>query len=628
MKITYDPTSHYRRYYRSSHNLKPVDIEVSFIIDHAIGLRYEIEVTKVAADIVEILFTEANHHTATVQIFSKTLATCSCEQYCKHQCGCCKHIGVLDYFESAKNGFIAPHEKDFARFVRKSVLSLRPSKLYVHQVYDSLEDNIVSIGSGFEESESLSLATHKKNPRYLADQNRVEVVLPEPYELSREISLYDYQRDILQKMLAAKLAICSMIMGSGKTLLSIAGIKYLCTENILIVCPKSILVQWKNEIKRAIGLDSIEIASKNAQSFVDAEKRQIGICTYQTFSRNSDVLSKIKYDLIIADEIQYVRNNETKTWTAFKKFKFDYFWGLSGTVIENRLDDLYNIMEIIAPGLLGVKWKFDFRFKKLKSIHRAKVLYENELQNKTELQELISKNVFSYDKLNLSPPNVIKTFVNMDNEAQDAHDSYSFQASMLVSKSLSTPLTLGERMILQSLFLRARQCCNSLELIDKKVRTSAKLSEILRIINEVCVQKKEKIVLYSEWTTMLDIIEREIGPDIKTVRLDGSMSAQQRLSAINTFKSDPNCMIFFSSDAGGIGIDGLQLVCNNMIHAELPWNPAKLDQRIGRLNRLLQTKTVNVYYIVTAGSIEAKIDSTLALKRKVRTEALFETSQN
>jgi SNF2 family DNA or RNA helicase len=138
------------------------------------------------------------------------------------------------------------------------------------------------------------------------------------------------------------------------------------------------------------------------------------------------------------------------------------------------------------------------------------------------------------------------------------------------------------------------------------------------------IQTGQKIAVYSEWTTMLSIIERHMDKHkIKYSRFDGSLSSITRLKRIEEFQNDPDCSVFFSSDAGGIGIDGLQTICNTIIHTELPWNPAKLDQRNGRLHRIGQTKNVEVHNFVTTDSIETKIEELLINKKKVRMDTLY-----
>lgn len=622
--LTYDPTTGAK--IRNHFPRTAADVEINNIVAHALTMQYDVVITNMNFDIIEIELVEANKHRNTVQIFTNDLQVCSCEQYHKVGVGYCKHIAVIDAMSKHPSTM---DERLFAKTLLRSKSKLNKFKSIKYVIYDSFKGANVALGAGPTEKKAVSCAT---NERYLATLSSLgsttKITLPSPYIIKDGISLYDYQHDILENMLTAKRAVCSMVMGAGKTLTSIAGLKHLGVDSmkVLIVCPKSILKQWANEIKRVLGVDAFQITSQNVNTFTDIYETGVGIITYQTMVRNIDKLAATTYSMVIADEIQYIKNEESKTWNALKCVRSEYFWGLSGTVIENRLDDLYNIMQIIGPGLLGPKWKFDSRFKKLGSIHRKKVLYQNEIQNIAELRTLISNNIFSYDKISLPKIFHHKYLVGMDPGARATHDEFVEKANTLISKSLNMELSHFEKLLIQSYLLKARQACNSVELINKVVAPRGeKIKNILGVIKQVCLSQNEKLVIFSEWTEMLGIIERELLLDMSIgyVKFDGSMTAKARMNAIEKFKSDPLCMIFFSSDAGGIGIDGLQLVCNNMLHVELPWNPAKIDQRNGRLHRLMQTKDVNIHYMITSNSIEEKMSGLLDQKRKVRLDALF-----
>lgn len=627
MKLTYEPND--ARYCFLPHPQDPCDVEKNNILSKAISLKYDLEIVKNCQDVIDIKITEANHHHALVQFFSEEQVTCSCDQYYKIGASFCKHIALLQYLR--KNARYQ-EEMNFISHLNHSIKKIG-NRQNSYRLYDSRNDLVISLsGNNYEIITPSYLVMLKHLAKYRP--NPFEVNLPNPYVLTNEITLYPYQQPILENMLYARFAICSMIMGSGKTLTAIAGLKYLqsLTQdplNVLIVCPKSIMDQWSKEIDRILELQTAYITGINSYRFIKI--KQIGICTYQTMSRNIDVLKQKKYDVVIADEIQYIRNDTSQAWDSLRQLNTKFFWGLSGTIIENRLDDLYNILEAIAPGLCGAKWKFEYRFKKLKSIHKRKVLYHNEIIHKKELHQLISKNVFSYDDLELVPmKKPIKYFAALDALSQEKHDNYIDQANRLISKSLNTPLTFAEQTYIQMLLLRARQCCNSLDLIQNdnelKIHTESngKIEKILEIISDVCIKQNQKLVLYSEWTEMLSILENHFQKmNIEFVRFDGSLSTKKRGLALETFKNKDSCKLFCSSDAGGIGIDGLQLCCSNVLHVELPWNPAKIDQRNGRLHRLLQTKSVQSYHVIMQNSIEEKINDLLEQKRKVRFDTLF-----
>lgn len=390
---------------------------------------------------------------------------------------------------------------------------------------------------------------------------------------------------------------------------------------LLVICPKSLRLQWEGEIKRVMGLDSIQVAKPEDL----AKQDDIFITTYQYYTRHVDEFAKYSFDCVVADEIQFVKNADTKTWKAINKVKSDCFYGLSGTVIENRLDDLFSIMEIIDPGYLGPKWKFDDTYQNLLILTNTKILYKG-VKNVKALQNELKDRVFSYDNLVLPPITYTTIDTVLSKTERASHDNYLEEAKKLIAKSLSGPVSMGDRMMIQAFLLKARQSCNGEELLTKSQnnKLSSKVQQFLKLVNDICIKQNEKLVVFSEWTQMLDICKRDLNGLVGFTTYTGKETPKQRVAAVTKFQTDPDCKIFFSSDAGGVGLDGLQLAACNIVHLELPWNPSKLDQRTGRVYRLLQTKPVSCWYLVSDGGIEVQIAGLLTSKREIRELTLKE----
>jgi SNF2 family DNA or RNA helicase len=194
------------------------------------------------------------------------------------------------------------------------------------------------------------------------------------------------------------------------------------------------------------------------------------------------------------------------------------------------------------------------------------------------------------------------------------------EARKLIAKVMNGYGSPSDKLRIQSLLLKARQACNSIELLTK-IPTgipSAKLVDFKKTIERICIQEDEKIVVFSEWTEMLGLCKREVEDIVDFTTYTGEQSLKKRDAAVVRFQTDPKCKVFFASDAGGIGLDGLQLVCRNVLHVELPWNPARLDQRTGRVYRIPQKNEVRVYHLISNGDIELQIETLLQEKRSVR----------
>jgi SNF2 family DNA or RNA helicase len=183
--------------------------------------------------------------------------------------------------------------------------------------------------------------------------------------------------------------------------------------------------------------------------------------------------------------------------------------------------------------------------------------------------------------------------------------------SSIVSKKYISEMDL---LRLQKALLLARMNANSTYLVDKREPSySSKLERLEELFEELAAEEARKIVLFSEWTTMLTLIERRIARfNIDYVRLDGSVPQKKRQQLVHRFQRDPACRLFLTTNAGSTGLN-LQ-AANTVINVDLPWNPALLEQRIARAHRLGQRNPVQVYLLVTEETIEEKLLGTLAAK--------------
>jgi len=572
---------------------------------------------------------DGKHKKNIIEIFDGLYSkkVCNCDQFFEEESGWCRHLAAFDGLE--KQGWneqyadVSAFKKalSFARVqIPMSIRLYRKGALF----WDPHQGSQVVIGK---------IPAITENWKAYAAWNTKKVSLkikaPKVFSsagLLNNLTLFDYQEVIFQKMLNAKRSICSIVVGGGKTLLSIACYAHLKTvkkdATMLVIAPKSLCIQWSSEIKRATGLTALLIDKPDKFEKLKTEPGPF-IVTYQYATKYIDILKKIKFDMVIVDEIQFVKNGDTKTWKGISQIKSEYFYGLSGTVIENRLDDLYSIMQIVNPLAVGARWKFNLKYQNITSSTKTKIIYSG-VKNLEKLKEQLKDYIFFYNSLKLPGITHTKIVVTMNEKQKALHEQNYEQAKILIAKSMSGSLTFGEKAALQGYLLKTRQAAQSEELVDKVPPTvipplSNKMKEFETLLKKICINDKEKIVVFSEWTRHLKIAKRVADSlGIKYVFFTGEESAKKRDENVTLFKTDPDIQIFFSSDAGGVGLDGLQVVANNVVHIELPWNPSKLDQRTGRVHRFLQTKPVNAFYIMCKESIEDKIDALLDEKRETR----------
>jgi SNF2 family DNA or RNA helicase len=611
-----------------------LEFHVNEISKRAFHRQFTLEVLEKNQEHVEVLVTDGRRRKNKIQYFSRNrgIACCSCDEYVIDQCRFCVHMAAVE------NALKWPRYYGFAQNYRKwcNIFKIRLQRIPTESTrykqnyvfYDPYSDKLYSFGQKKPTQNTVSTKTFKRIQTKKSQKKVKYLPKPDDTGLLQEVTLYDYQKEVFRNMLKAQRAICSMIMGSGKTITTIACYafidKYKPKENasMLIIGPKSLRYQWGNEIKRTCGKEVFQI--ENQKHIEPSKDHDVNIVTYQFLTRHIDKFLKRKFDIVVVDEIQFIRNAKTKTWKAISKLKSDFFFGLSGTVIENRLDDLYSIMEIINPGVLGPKWKFDDKFQELKIKSRSKLVYGG-VKNLQDLKELLKDNVFSYDQLNLPAIQHHYCFVGTDKYQLQIHDGYYEEAKKLIAKSLNGDIMPHERLLVQSLLLKARQASNTTELISKTHENpSKKIKEFLKLVKNTCINGGEKLVVFSDWVEMLQICARHVAHKYKLdfVFFTGKQSSKQRQAALEKFQTNNRCKIFFASDAGGLGLDGLQLASSKVVHLELPWNPAKLDQRSGRVHRLLQTNNVDIYHLVSKDTIEEHIHSLLQEKKNVRIKTL------
>lgn len=569
----------------------------------------------------------------TVEIFGlndgKLLAACQCPDYRHNEIAYCHHIAGIERLAAASE-----QVKTKLKFHNQN-LDFFPLKV-IH--YNPSSKKIVTFGCGDTIHKTVSaIEQDKEPPPIIVDVNlttEVERIKREhPYEknlLEDDVELYDYQQEVFYRLIAAKRAVCSLSMGAGKTLTAICCYSWILhniheNSKMLVIAPNSLLTQWEDEINRVKPNIKTKILKKDYDIHNWQNNTQVGIINYQMAQRYYEALAKDKIDVVVADEIQFVKNSESKTWKALKKLSFEYFFALTGTPVENGLEDFYSIMSLIEPTLLGPKWKFDYTYHTITELKPLKIVYGG-VKDIDVLKTKVENRLFSYTKLKLPPRTNHEVRIALETPEANSEANYMEMVARFASKFANRPPTFQELCILQGFLLRARQSCNSDELITKQPskHLPAKVSRFVDLVIELTQVQKRKVVVFSEWTQMIAILKKHLlANNIDSTEFTGDQNIKQRKEAVKRFSTDPNCSVFFASDAGGTGLDGLQKVSDAVIHIELPWNPAKLDQRSGRVYRLGQKNPVDVYYFISKGTIEESIETALFRKRSVR-QALME----
>lgn len=440
-------------------------------------------------------------------------------------------------------------------------------------------------------------------------------------------SLFPYQQAGAAHLAAAGRALLADDMGLGKTVQAIAACELLRARGeaarILIVTCASLKHQWQREIERFTGERAVVIRGGRPERRVAFETdAPYKILNYELTWLELTQLKSLDADVIVLDEAQRAKNFRTKTAATLHAIPSRFRFVLTGTPVENRLDDLYSLLQLIEPSVLGPLWKFNLAFAQQNDRGRI-VGYKN----LSALRERIAPVVLrrrKEDVLTELPALTEQTrYTPLTPEQAELEWGYRQNAARLLAMAERRPLTKVEQERLMMALLKARQACNAAELCDPKGRVegSPKVDELETLLTEILTQASAKVLVFSEWVEMLRLCAARLDrAKIGYAMLHGGVPSDRRPALLERFRQDDEVRVLLSSEAGGVGLN-LQ-VASYVIHLDLPWNPARLDQRTSRAHRMGQTRGVTVVYLCSEGGIERGIEGTLDGKRAVRAAAL------
>jgi superfamily II DNA or RNA helicase len=437
------------------------------------------------------------------------------------------------------------------------------------------------------------------------------------------IPLLPYQLDGAAFAAGAGRAVLADDMGLGKTIQGVAAAELLAREadikKVLVVCPASVKSQWRSEIHRFCTRD-VQLIGGAARDRWNQYSNDcfFTICNYEQVLRDIMSVERVKWDLIILDEGQRIKNWEAKTSNVIKSLKSRFALVLSGTPLENRLDDLYSVVQFIDTRRLGPGFRFFNRHRVLDE--KGKVLgYKNLSELREALKPVLLRRTRDSVRLELPPRTSEIVRIAPTDEQLAAHEANMLIVVAILNKKFISEMDL---LRLQRALLMCRMVANSTYLCDKqKPGYSTKLERLDELFEQLFDEQGRKVVLFSEWTTMLDLIEPLLKKrSLDFVRLDGGVPQRYRQELVHRFQTNPDCKLFITTNAGSVGLN-LQSA-NTVINVDLPWNPAVLEQRIARAHRMGQTQSVQVYVLVTERTIEEKLLATLAAKKDLALAAL------
>jgi superfamily II DNA or RNA helicase len=579
---------------------------------------------------------------------------CNCPDFKINNLGTCKHIEyVFNQLRGKKNndrylavGYERPYSSVTLRFgiQRKIVLRIGTAKgKAMSKLAGGFFDKSLSLKeSAFGRFDTFLERARRLDPQFRCYPDAIDFIVSERESRRRvaliekrfpkgqesekldkiiKTELYAYQKEGILMAAKAGRFIIADDMGLGKTIQAIGIAQLMKTElgieRVLIVCPTSLKYQWKTEIEKFTDNSSSVIQGMQHKRSKQYDSGAFfKIVSYNAVTKDISVVNKSNPDMIILDEAQRIKNWKTKTAQAIKQLQSPYCLVLTGTPLENKLDELHSLVEFVDKYRLGPLSKFLYDHQITNEF--GKVIGYKELNKIGESIASICIRRTKREVLKQLPARIDKTLlVNVTQEQLDVHSEHYENVTKLVTKWRKYGfLSEKERQLLMIGLNCMRMVSDSTYILDQKTRHDTKITELMSILDEIFENNGEKVVIFSQWERMTRLVGWELDKrEVKYEYLHGGVPAEKRKDLLVNFKNDPESRVFLSTDAGGVGLN-LQSA-SILINLDCPWNPAVLEQRIGRIHRLGQEKPVTIINFISRGTIEERMLELLKFKRQL-----------
>lgn len=586
-------------------------------------------------------------YTVTVHGFDVGDNSCTCPDFKSNTLGTCKHIEAV--LETLKDDLPAHLQKKKATFTRPEVylhygdqlrlglhLPPRHSDKLGQLAKRFFDEKCLWSGRGRYEDLVPAVEAVPEEVTVMSDAldfidrevERAEMLAREQQWLGQldegtldlkllTVPLYDYQARGALFLACRGRSILGDDMGLGKTIMTLAAVELLARERgisrVLVVAPASVKYQWESEIRRFTrrAVQVIEGGPDDRRELY-AEPTFYRLVNYEQVVRDRDAINDWRPDAIVLDEAQRIKNWESKTSRAVKKLHSRYAMVLTGTPLENKLEELYSIVQFVDERRFGPAFQFLHDHRVLDGAGNL-VGYRNLDKIRERLEPIFLRRTRAEVLTQLPERTDNTVFVELTDAQRGPYEEQRTALARLLGKGYLTDL---DRKRVLACVVNMRMLCDSTFLFDKRTNVSPKLDEFAELVPELTAEGGHKVVAFSQWEQMIlkaaEVLDR-LG--VGYAVLHGGLPGKDRKAVLEQLRSDPACRVFLSTDAGGTGLN-LQ-AADTVVNLELPWNPAVLEQRIARVHRMGQSRPVRVVNLVTRGTIEERVLRTLEAKQNL-----------
>jgi superfamily II DNA or RNA helicase len=436
------------------------------------------------------------------------------------------------------------------------------------------------------------------------------------------VNLYDYQKE--GALFAARAGRCLIgdEMGLGKTVQGVATAEIMARlfglERVLIICPTSLKHQWQREIERFVKHRPVQVIgglrTRRAKDFEAPAFYKV--MNYDTVHTDLDLIGKWAPDLVILDEAQRIKNWSTRVARSVKRITSPYALVLTGTPLENRLEELVSIVQFVDRFRLGPTFRLLHEHQVRDEFGKVVGYRDLDKVGQTLAPILMRR---QKDQVLDQLPERIDTsiFVPMTDRQRELHTENMELVARIVERWRRLRfLSEADQRRLMIALQRMRMACDNSYLVDHHSDHGPKADEAVTLLEEFFERPRTKVVVFSQWLRMHELLVRRFKQrGWGHVLFHGGVPSGKRKDLIDRFRDDPDCRLFLSTDAGGVGLN-LQHA-SVVLNMDLPWNPAVLEQRIGRVHRLGQRQSVRVVHFISQGTIEEGMQQVLKFKKSL-----------
>lgn len=581
---------------------------------------------------------------------------CACPDYATNELGTCKHIefvlAQLEKKRGAKTAFARGYQPPFSelylrndggrRIHFRGGMDCPPSvREAAENLFDETRGGVLR-EEDFAALERFMAATAKSGHELRAYDDALDFIAGRkdaeqraarldkllrsgrdafPLKKLLNVPLYPYQADGALFAVRAGRALIGDDMGLGKTIQAIAAAeilaRYFGVSRVLVICPTSLKYQWQSEIARFSGRESRVIAGGRARRQQEyALDDFCKITNYEKLRADLDLITAWSPELVIVDEAQRVKNWNTIAARALKQIDSPYAIVLTGTPLENKLEELISIVQFVDQHRLGPTWKLLHEHQMKDEGGRVTGYLGLDKIGQT-LAPIMVRRRKSEVLLQLPERTDQNLLVPMTEAQMIYHQENAEVVSRIVQRWRKMKfLSDQDQRRLTCSLQNMRMSCNSTYLLDQESDHGVKADELAALFDNLFEQPGAKAVVFSQWTRTHDIVIRRLeARGIGYVSFHGGIPSEKRPALVERFRDDPDCRVFLSTDAGATGLN-LQHA-STLVNMDLPWNPALLEQRIARIHRMGQKRPVQIVNFVAKGTIEEGMLAVLAFKRSL-----------